>query len=222
VNSVNLIIQKIGQIIEENNINEWRGGITDSANTTLIKGDVYFMGFNPGYAHKDDDIAALISDDIHKLYSQIESEFLKNEWASNFQERVKFLFKSLDVEVENTFFTNLIFKQSSRMNGVNYWADAKTCWPVHEYLINEVVKPKVIICMGNKEGESAYAYLKDFVYKKETTDTIHSNHGSWKIKAFETGVETPKWVIGFPHFSYYKLEGKKDESKILNWVKEKM
>lgn len=99
---------------------------------------------------------------------------------------------------------------------------ADRCWDVHEYLINEVVKPKIIICIGNGDPKSAYAYLWGKYQPIAAEKPISANHGYYKIKAFQTGRETPKWVVGFPHFSYYKLDGKPNEKKIIECIMEKL
>lgn len=233
MDSVKSVIDNIKKIIDDNQMSKLHGGILYSSKETLKKGQIYFMGYNPGGGSDESAIATTLKDDIESLYTKTSNDYVDEEWEQKkykyaqgeapLQQRCKFLFEHLDlgIRIEDVCATNLIFAQSPDMNGVSY-PTADKCWKVHEYLINNIIKPKIIICMGNGNEKSAYAYLKDRVYKQGKIESLDANHGNYSIKAFKTGEETPKWVIGFPHFSYYKLEGKKNESEIFNWVKEKL
>ena len=227
MNNIEQIIEKIKAIAGKNGMLEYNGGILYSSKDTLKKGDIYFMGYNPGGLGG----AGSIEEDIKNLSSRKINAYLDEEWEPNgkkcqkgeapLQKRVRYFFEKIDIDIKDVCSTNLIFAQSRNAGGVSYPDDADKCWKVHEYLIKEVVKPKTIICMGNGEGESAYAYLWS-KYSPNKEESITANHGSWRIKAFQTEGETPKWVIGLPHFSYYELKGKQDEEKIIEWIMTKL
>jgi hypothetical protein len=221
------IVQELFRITKEKGISEWKGGVLYSSKDTLKKGDLYLMGYNPGGSGG----ATSIKVDIENLKKKTENSYLDEEWEPNgykyekgeapFQKRVQYLFKQMGVDLRSVCSTNLIFAQSRNAEGVEL-KDADMCWPVHKYLINEVVKPKIIICIGNRESESAYAYLRGKYQPIAKEESRSANQGHYKIKAFQTGCETPRWVIGFPHFSRYELEGKRDEKEIIEYIMKKL
>ena len=48
MNNIEQIIEKIKAIAGKNGMLEYNGGILYSSKDTLKKGDIYFMGYNPG------------------------------------------------------------------------------------------------------------------------------------------------------------------------------
>lgn len=227
MSGIEQIIQNIAKIVEKNEMGGWQGGILYSSKETLAKGDIYFMGYNPGGLGG----APFLTQNIEDLCTKTDNAYLDEEWAPNeklyargeapLQKRVRYLFEKLGIELRGVCATNLIFAQSRNADGVDHHEDARKCWDIHRYLINEVVKPKIIICMGNG-GESAYTYLWSVSQSPSSEEYIPAGHGEWTVKAFQTGDVTPKWIVGFPHFSYYKLEGKANEQQIIQWVREKI
>jgi len=110
--------------------------------------------------------------------------------------------------------SNLTFVRSVDAQGVTYKL-ANKCWEVHRFIIS-IVKPKIIITIGNGEQKSAYTYLHKISSKVREDNPLKAFHGEYKIKSFIGKFdELNILVVGLPHLSRYDVTGDaKHEARI--------
>lgn len=195
------------------------GEVIYSSADTLKKGDVYLMGLNPG-----GEGFISINDHLDMMLSRTRNAYLDESWANGvskykagnapLQRRVKWLLEQLGYDVRDVCSTNLIFTTTKSSNELCFGL-AGVCWAFHEVIL-DIVKPKIIITFGNSEtSASPYFFLKRLLNGDETK--IASGHGGWVCKALHTQINDREvCIIGLPHLSYYKLEGK---DEVISWIK---
>lgn len=199
------------------------GGILYSNYASLTKGDIYFLGFNPGGAGGN-----TIRQSIESLPGKTHNAYLDEEWGSVespyekgqavLQKRVRWVLEALGYEVQKVCASNLIFVQSREATGVAY-SLADTCWLVHKTIL-ELVKPKLILCCGNSDT-SPYGYLKHrFSGVEQYSPPGVAQHGSWTIKAFTADVEGDQVLVaGLPHLSRYNPINK---HQVIGWIQQNL
>ena len=161
----NKMIEKIKKLLESTNLQDQPGSIIYSADSTLKKGDFYFLGTNPGGNRLDypDTILNQV-----KL-SKEKNEYTDGNWGNRqHQETIKVMFRDLDINLKDTFSTNTSFIRSPGeqkyqprypINEENIKAESKaikqlkkdaeeTFWPIQEYFLS-IVRPKLIIANGH-------------------------------------------------------------------------
>lgn len=191
IENLNTLIQTIPALSKMN------GGILYSSVETLKEGKFYFLGVNPG---------GIGSEPLHFDPLYRENAYLDEVWDNGngtyekgkapLQRRVQNLFHALGIDLREVCASNLIFRQSQDIQLLeDFYADADACFPIHQYIIEEIVKPQFIISMGrdvidyftNKQNYSFY-------------DEFDSGHSTWKIRIAKKGDITH---INVPHMSYY-------------------
>jgi hypothetical protein len=136
------------------------GSLIYSGNSSLQKGNIYFLGQNPGGnadMYPDDSI-------MNQLINSNEfNEYLEGNWNGHLGKRHQIniieMFKDLEIDIKKTFSTNLSFIRSGDTEAYkrNLNEDYKIFWPIHEYCLS-IVKPKIILSNGSQ--------AKDFISKK--------------------------------------------------------
>ena len=196
------------------------GGILYSSYDTLVRGDFYLMGVNPGGSG-----GTSIKEDLFNLPQKTSNEYLDECWENKggrykkgdapLQRRIKWLFGQLGCDIRKICASNLIFVKSEKVSDINFFELADMCWPVHEQII-EIVKPKTIIVFGNS-GTSPYAYIKRKVSNLREQKPIKSGHGSWKCKSLIADFDHRQtYVAGLPHMSRYSPINRAHVIKWLN------
>ncbi len=198
------------------------GGIFYSKPELLKSGDVYLMGYNPG-----GDSGPPISDELDNHFGKDVSGYEQTwqhrsgtnddgtikhrdiERLTRYQRGLRDFTALMGYQPDQVFMTNLIFFQSHAEKGVNYKRDSDICWPIHEKMLN-IVKPKIIVAVGNANAGSAYTKLlqqKRHVIEPSSKVVKEANHGKFRLKGFlfsEGGQDVA--VLGLPHFSYYNVK----------------
>ncbi len=140
-------ILRIESLIKQTGLENESGSIIYSGNSTLKKGDYYFLGQNPGgnaQRYEKDTILKQL------LHSGEFNEYLEGYWnGGRHQSNILAMFNDLEVDIKNTFSTNLSFIRSVNTTEYsrNLKDDYELFWPIHEYCLS-VIKPKTIICNG--------------------------------------------------------------------------
>lgn len=194
------------------------GCIFYSSHETLCKGDIYIMGYNPGGRGGPN-----ILKSIDEMLTNTENAYIDGDWENGngqfkgnapLQKRIKYVVELMGYNLSEVCASNLIFVQSQDAKKVDVKL-ADICWPVHKAII-ELIRPKLILVFGNS-GLSPFMFLhQKFGGEIEYQD---GGHGNWQLKAFETNIdEKPVYVVGLPHLSRYKPEGKEG---VDNWIKTK-
>ena len=205
---------------------ERSGGIFYSKPELLKRGDVYLMGYNPG-----GDSGPPISEELDNHFAKSVSDYeqiwqhrsgtnddgtLRHrdvERSTRYQRGLKEFTALLGYQPGQIFMTNLIFFQSHDGKGVKYKQDSETCWPIHEKMLS-IVKPKIIVAVGNDNAGSAYTkLLQQKRHKIDPSSKVvkEANHGKYRLKGFRFSEDNRDvMVLGLPHFSYYNVKPNQD------------
>ena len=198
-------ILKLRDLLVSTGLQEESGSIIYSGDSTLKKGLFYFLGTNPGGNNLNypDTILNQV------MLSKEKNEYLEGNWGnSTHQETIKRMFKTLDINLKDTFSTNTSFIRSPGeqkyqprypISEVSIKKESKaikqlkkdgmdTFWPIQEYFLS-VVRPKLVIANGSIARDLFWKKIKD----KEFKDS--------KIRK-ENKFEYPKQLRGrkFCHF----------------------
>lgn len=236
------IISKVNEI----GIANEPGSILYSGDETVCKGDIYFMGANPG-GHSDqfsNEIEDTVKNQLERKYvSSSFNEYFDARWQKAngnpslpgealLQKRIKFLFQNLFLNLRKTISTNLVFVRSNTLEKFHLdWNQAaEKCWQVHEILISEV-KPKIILVFGDE----ARAFLeKRMIIKKQEIFEVRSQN---EIKYFYyrkgfisiRGKSQSLILLSTPHLSRYKIDArgidygdKFDTRPAINWLRKRI
>lgn len=206
----------------ENVLNK-SGTVLYSASNTLVKGDVYILGLNPGGVD-----GPSIAQDLSVLPNKSHNSYLDESWGNRvdadgqapLQKRLNGLVNAIGADLRNVCASNLIFMRSQSAKGIDFPKDADTCWPVHEKILG-IVQPKLIIAFGNS-SISPYRYLFHKFNSNNNEDILESGHGSWKCRGFEASIARRKvYIAGFPHLSRYSPFDKNGDIRdsLITWLK---
>jgi hypothetical protein len=88
---------------------------------------------------------------------------------SRFQSRVIELMSAVGIpedQLHKVCSTNAVFAASERGHKLKKWTGLdlsqawEKCWPVHKWLLEEVIQPRVVLCLGYGDVESPYAFMR--------------------------------------------------------------
>lgn len=200
---------------------DFPGSILYGSHETLRRGDIYLLGFNPGGTGGD-----TLSVNIDAMLVKSDNAYLDESWGdgsgevgeATLQKRVIWVLETLGVDPRSVCATNLIFVKSRDAKGVDYKI-ADTCWPVHKAMLG-IVKPKLIVAFGNSKVSPYHYLLSRFGSGSQDPDEP-SGHPNWTLKGFKANLPdgNSPYVVGLPHLSRYKPDGKPDVEK---WLKSKL
>jgi hypothetical protein len=184
------------------------GGVLVSGIDTLVNGDYYVMAYNPGGNRE----TPTINDTLATSHNTLSH----NDWTGEGEDeplkgRVKSVFAGIGAEPERVFCTNALFVRSTQQVKLEgawdlWWS---RCWPVHQLFLN-IVRPRVVVCLGSDGNVSAWAKLQHAsspVARKYTRhwenepDEAVAN-GKWRdsvtLDLGEYGSHTCS-ILGLPH-----------------------
>lgn len=100
-------------------------------------------------------------------------------------------------------YTNLIFQRTANTSGLD-WSLADKCWAVNK-LILDLVRPHLIITIGNGRGNSPYAYLRQAL-QADSEQTAPSGFGNYQLRyATARQHDARVGLLGLPHLSRYPI-----------------
>tara|TARA_X000001036_G_scaffold193094_1_gene182086 strand:+ start:481 stop:1227 length:747 start_codon:yes stop_codon:yes gene_type:complete len=240
-------ISKLKNLLLETKLERESGAIIYSADSTLKKGDFYFLGTNPGGNRLDypDTILNQV-----KL-SREKNEYTDGNWGnSEHQETIKAMFRELDINLKETFSTNASFIRSPREQEYKprYPIDEEkikdesraikqlkkdaeeTFWPIQEYFLS-IVRPKLIIANGHiarglfwkKIKRTAFSDNKiniedKFEYPKTIRGKKSCHFFEGDLRTNNLFIEDLK-VVSVPHLSFQDYSFHKLG---VQWAKEKI
>jgi len=202
---------------------EKSGSIVFSSASSIIKGDLYILGLNPG-----GEVNISIKQVLDELPFKTRNAYLDERWGNRknqhynvgnhpLQKNYIELIKTLGFDVRSVFSSNLIFTRSRNQKGANYPYNADLCWPVHKEFI-QIVDPDHLLVFGNSKI-SPYQYIKN-KYSLELKDYKESGHGNWKCYYCSGEIEgRRRSLIGIPHLSRYYITYHED---VIDWIKLKI
>ena len=209
-----VLIEEFKKLVKEtlkDDLNK-SGTVLYSNYYTLKVGKLYILGFNPG---GDPNSKLLKEQTIDKDLENPEkwdrnySEYTQ-KWGNYepgkdpLQRSIRFLVEDVfNLPINEVCASNLIFIRSKSESELGNWKEiAEKHWKIHQKIINEIVKPQIIITFGLETFH--------FVLEKLSYDLgffFPAEWGNWKIKAAVNRklFNKPMLIFGFPHFSRYKL-----------------
>lgn len=210
-----------------------RGGeVFSSGLSALAPGDYYVMGLNPCGGGNYPSIKNHVKNwDLINFSGFTDQSWAPEDWKidcykmqqsidcaerrgkSVHQRAVTRLITAISPEigVRSIFATNAIFAASRSAKsfreeiGESLAEAFKKCWPIHQYFLS-VVRPKVIICLGYGESDSAYSLVRTLAMSDGTIERRHKGY-----KCFIGNLDTENGtlrpiVLGIFHPSYgYRL-----------------
>jgi hypothetical protein len=236
--NTNEFIEESHEHLKEVKLLNLSGALLYSSYSTLVKGDLYLIGLNPGGPETDSYTIKQGLDEFENNMKNAKewNAYVDDNWYDPkihpekkgeypLQRRVKFLIKELGEDINRVCTSNLIFTRSPNQNGSFYPENADKCWRIHEMIL-KIVQPKIIIAFGNS-NISPYDYLqkKHFEIQKEWPKYLNdknAGHRNWKCKGFNFDIGYLKClVIGLPHLSRYDITNHKEVIKWMQGLKEK-
>lgn len=182
------------------------GSVLYSACHTLRRGDIYFLGLNPGGSG-----GGTIAESLAALSRKKSNAYIDESWSNArgrfepgchpLQLSASGLFSALGVPIQRVCASNLIFTRSRGECGAGYPENAEICWPVHE-LVLSIVQPSTIITFGRQPFDFIAAKLKI-----DRDGDIPSGHGSWRCRAGRNPAKV--CLVGLPHLSWFRPAGSK-------------
>jgi RimJ/RimL family protein N-acetyltransferase len=201
------------------------GAVLYNGWSSLRPGPLYLMGLNPGGDPAK--ITQTVRQSIEALQEN-HCAYTDECWIpehrgcrgkSTHQRRVLELIRKFDPHLrrypERVFATNAIFLRSTntqelkKMKLDDLWGK---CWPVHQLFLS-IVRPKLILCLGNGNGLSPFSLLRErFSEKSEVCCPSGFRHGKSFFGRVQVnhreGLDCRKWldcmVVGVPHPSHYE------------------
>ena len=238
-------ISKLKNLLLETKLERESGAIIYSADSTLKKGDFYFLGTNPGGNRPDypDTILNQV-----KL-SKEKNEYIDGNWGnSEHQETIKAMFRELDINLKETFSTNASFIRSPGekkyqprypISELSIQPKSKATkqlikdaeeifWPIQEYFLS-IVQPKLIIANGSIARNLFWKKIKNRTFSDKEMSTkdlfVYSNSANKSCHFFEGHFRTSNLfikdlkVISLPHLSFQDYSFHKLG---IEWAKEKI
>lgn len=140
------------------------GAVLYNGWSTLCKGDLYIMGFNPGGDEKEPTVIQTLNDRPDDYCDYNDGDWGNGKGNAPHQQRVKRLLEKLRNEdkeaICSVFAANAIFIRSTKASDLPDPQDLwKKHWPIHQYFL-AIVRPKVIICLGNGDRLSSFSLLR--------------------------------------------------------------
>lgn len=186
--------------------------------TLLNPNGVYIIGTNPGGNPDEENISDKENNKIKKSLENfinkgenynayLDDDKLdddKEDWGkSYYQEGIKKTFEILGIDLKMTCGSNIVFQRSKNEKEINKFKDDYIY--VHNYIINKIINPSVIIAIGNKPY---YTLINHWKEKKEEIiiNTPREDNNKLVFAAGYTESEDgDKLLCHLPHFSYEYL-----------------
>lgn len=200
------------------------GKVLYSPARTLVKGDVYLLGSNPGGKRANPESRS-IKENLRELPHKQANDFLGESWRNSrgrllnpgehyLQRRIQQLFKLLNLNLNETCSSNVIFMRSQDEDGVSYTRDANDCWEVHRLILKRVM-PRVVLVFG---CDAPFDYLWKRLGKGTAIDSLRQRRYSVKSFCTEYDGQTLA-VVGFPHPSRFPIQ---EDLQAVSWIREQM
>lgn len=215
---LSVVQQYLGEDVNES------GVVLNNGGSSLRRGMLYLMGFNPGGSPgtiqptvlesiqelKHDHCA--FTDECWTKSHPVDCHIDECKGNSRHQRTVCALVNTLDLEVniKDVFATNAVFLRSQSQDTLKLpWDLWEKCWPVHRLLLS-IVHPKLILCLGNGDGLSAFSLLRSKFSGAPIVQHCGPNgfrDGKWFAGRVAVGQVGPQElecvVVGVPHPSRY-------------------
>lgn len=195
------------------------GSVLYSSPATLKLGSLYIIGLNPGgdpsthpISVKESLVAAF--ERPSEKYSPYVDEFWgANGTYSRHQKNVQSLAKICGKDIKDIFSANFIFVRSIGTAGIKdrIFDLATACWPVHKLFLS-IVRPKLILCLGNGDGISSFSLLLDKAgiersavrYVDQSQSFRHGKYCNTEV-SLGPNDKLKCTILGLPHPSWHGI-----------------
>ncbi len=197
------------------------GSVLYNGWSTLHRGKVYLMGFNPGGD------PATIPQTVIQTLREMKDEYCSytdEEWSGEkrkysngghpHQRRVKTLVEVMGCDIGHVFAANAIFVRSKEQDVLRDAAGLwNKCWPVHQTFLS-IVQPRIILCLGNGNAKSSFTLLRskcdplpEVKFCGASRSFRDGKYFSGKAKIDKNGTlpALEYTVVGVPHPSRFKI-----------------
>lgn len=184
------------------------GAILYSTESALREAPVIVFGTNPGGASEEyTDAVHLIGNAVFSTQHELTIGWRSDGTYTPLQTRLRSLLGDLlgIDDLASILYTNLIFQRTANISKLD-WSLADKCWPVNELILG-IVRPRLVICIGNARRNSPYAYLKK-IFKGDAEQSAPANFGRYQLRyaaARQKGGTVG--LLGLPHLSRYPITG---------------
>lgn len=204
------------------------GSVLYNGSSTLRPGKLYLLGLNPG--GDPSEIKQSVNESVKATFDKLRSDYCAYEdecWKQNHpvdcmlkeckgesphQRRVSDLVDALGlgVIIKDVFAANAIFLRTKDQLSLKMpWKLWENCWHVHKLFLS-IVQPKLILCLGNGNGLSAFSLLRSRFLGAPTPQNVGPNgfrDGKWFAGRVAVCQE-PCTVVGIPHPSRFGMSEK--------------
>jgi hypothetical protein len=174
------------------------------------------MGFNPGGDPSEKGASYPSLRDAIDGSGMLDSAYVIQKWGKAYaegqhphQKRVVKMIMAAGIEPASVFSMNACLIRSSKTSDLpsawQLWS--KHFWPIHQKSL-AVVRPKVILTLGNGEGTTAFGMLLNQAVPGSVLREPTSNfrNGKFVRAKFASGSdEIEPLIIGAPHPSWYDV-----------------
>lgn len=228
------IIDQIATTLQKAGLAGESGTLFYSGCEALKKGDVYFLGANPG--GDPGKITTTIVDRLHERKDSPHNAYLDEAWRhptpgqSLLQRRIQYLFQQLGLNLRETCASNLVFARSTVVEKLHLdWGrTANLCWPVHQLILAHV-RPRMVLAYGNEARD--YIKGKMRVEEEDWFEVRSAREVKWfgcargSLALGGGEVLEPLSLLSVPHLSRFKIDArldwgnKFDTREALEWLR---
>ncbi|HAJ21573.1 MAG TPA: hypothetical protein DCL95_16185 [Rhodospirillaceae bacterium] len=211
-NTIDLLKQNLGALVHESGASLYTGW------DSLSAGNLYAMGLNPG-GDPGSIGKSILQETESTPYSH--NPYSDEDWGGGMgtAPHQTSVLKTIELIVGRKnvdfFATNAVFARSVDANQLsNPWQLWDLCWPVHQFFLS-LIRPKVIICLGNGDNVSAFRFMRSKLEPVEAQSYSYLDHttsekfraGKWTrgSLSLSDGSEIETTVLGVAHPSRFQV-----------------
>ena len=221
-------ISQIAKKLEDIGFAEEPGSVLYSGNETLVEGDFYFLGENPG----GNTNLSVANDTVMNQLKRTDktfNEYFQGIWkqrnqspsppgGATLQLRIKILFSRLGINLRKTCSSNLNFVRSpvSSELHLNEKMAQEKCWEIHQIILS-IVKPKIVIVFGDRARDFIISKMQ--IIEESEPYSLPSRNKEYIFRSIRgtlqldsTGSEHKICLLSMPHLSRFKIDARGDET----------
>ena len=221
-------ISQIAKKLKETGFAEEPGAILYSGNETLVEGDFYFLGDNPG---GNTNLSVANDTVMNQLLRKDETfnEYFQGIWkksnqppsppgGATLQLRIKILFSRLGINLRKTCSSNLNFVRSPVLSELhlNEKMTQEKCWEIHQIILS-IVKPKIVFVFG--DGARDFIISKMKIIEESEPYSLPSRKKEYIFRSVRGTVQVDGsssehkiCLLSMPHLSRFKIDARGDET----------
>lgn len=213
-------LKKAMDHLRGNGLLKLQGRVFYSSYATLQKGDLYVLGLNPGarqggYPCLQQDLEVFPTKKTHDYFDDSFRGYDPGEAPLQIHLRA-LVEQCLGYNLRDICTSNLIFVASPNARGAGYPASATKCWPIHQMVICDIVKPTTILVFGNGDP-SPYQFIAsnyEVLAHRSMRINIRRSLKFARVRIGQLEVN----LIGVPHLSWFAPNQGNAAADIARWL----